>query len=878
MARHAREDEPDDAEVDRLLLAAWKVARWLPWTDGPRTLGPKTTAAEAKEYTWAWAERHAWAAALDTRYPKTKALRYLTKPTAKREAEAVGQRGKSVADAWAQDPGRQNDIILAAQAAGFKVEPAVAADARRANEQAARSDPHRGPVVNTSWVRRMTRFHTLVAREAGAPLMGVTEWAKARGFITTADVDSHIHAGLGGLNGTKTASRFYHQRLESLQHERDQTLAMYKSAVAAGLIREPPPMTLEERAAGHSDLESTRAAVRALANREARRHEGMAMVSQPAARATKRSSGESKVAAAKAAAEKKAAKVAAKAAKVAAVAAAKEAKAVAKRRKREESPEQLQAARELCTARVVERAARKAAGRTERSALSLTRQHSKALQRLRAAECKPDCGKRCAACKRKTCLARPQVRELAQQLQAANAAHAAAVERHVAAARVLVAAGFNVAPLGAPRAPRERTGAPPRSTCGTVCHIQVRQGICGGQAAILLPSAQGSPREVPTRYCMLEADQLITSHDPMSFELDPRYPEATQERRYDRDRAEQGKVLGIAQNPRPELILSTSASPLDGTPIATPEGIVLGGNGRAMGMRLHDARGGTVFTDYLRKVCHEFGFTVAQVKRFRAPIVVRTVDPPASEYARYVRDLNQGLTQAMDVLAEGVSLARQMPAEALEALANGLAGDGELGEFFASRVSLPFIAALERGGIVTAQNRGRLLRTSDGLLTEEGRALAIRQISASILPDADLLELMGAELRQALARTAPFWLAAAAHGGEWDVRPPLKRAVLDLLAARNANLTLRRFFQQVDFFQPPHTHHHPMGLRLLVLLDKLGGKPAVFARVARFFAGEADMYSGRQASFLAPKAPVVALDDAGLQAKIDLPAELRGLA
>lgn len=447
------------------------------------------------------------------------------------------------------------------------------------------------------------------------------------------------------------------------------------------------------------------------------------------------------------------------------------------------------AARKLCVVKVNEKAARRAVAQTERAALRLTRQHARAAERLEAARAcaaskpKGTCKGPCKPCSRRECMARPQVRELAHELQKAQAAHQAALAWHAKAAATLKAAGIPVAPLAPPAPPKRR-------------------------AAILLPSSQGSPREVPTRYCLVEADQLITSHDPQTFEPDPRYPAATQERRYDRDRA---------------------------------------------------------------------------------------------EWPRYVRDLNQGLTQVMDVLAEGVSapraaacgtvchiqvregicgaqsLARQLPAAALDALASGLADGGELGEFFNSRASLPFIHALEHGGIVTQQNRGRLV-ASNGLLTEDGRTLAIRQLAAAVLPDADLLELVGPELRQAFARSAPFWLAAASHGGEWDVRPPLQRAVRDLLAARAADLTMRRFFQQADMFEPPHSHRHPVALRMLVLLDKLGGKPAVLARVARYFATEAAMHSGRQATLLQPKHPTVALDEAGAQGKVDLPKEIGALA
>lgn len=526
----------------------------------------------------------------------------------------------------------------------------------------------------------------------------------------------------------------------------------------------------------------------------------------------------------------------------------------------------------LCALKVSERSARSDLQRTERRAITLTRQHAAALARLKAARGR--CHKGCKKGQRAVCMAQPRVRLLARQLAAATATATRAAKRHHELATALAQLGVAVAPVGPAPSPRRRDGGPPRSSCGTVCAIQIHDGTCGAQAAILLPSAVGSPREVPTRYCLLEAERLITSHKPDNFEPDPRYPVATQERRYDRDKGEQLKVITIAQHPRPELVYSTSASPLDGTPVATVDGLVLGGNGRTMGVKRNYLRGGTEFRDYLIKVAHEFGFTPSQIRRLREPIIVRTIDPPPEEYPRLVRDLNQGLTQSMDVIAEGVSLARQMPREALEILAQALGnGDSELGEFFGSRASLPFLAALERGGIITAQNRGRLVR-SDGLLTEDGRALAIRQIGASVLPDADLLELMGAELRQALARSAPFWLAAAAHGGEWDIRPALERAVRDLLAARAAGLSVRRYFQQADLFSPPHSHRRPMPLRLLVLLDKLGGKPAVLARVARFFASEAQLHSGRQATLLPPKTALEALDEAARLGSVDLPRDV----
>lgn len=538
----------------------------------------------------------------------------------------------------------------------------------------------------------------------------------------------------------------------------------------------------------------------------------------------------------------------------------------------------------VCAAEVDERQARKELEAADRKALQASTAHARAVDRLERVNCPTGkCdhnGKKKDS--RAACTARAAVNTAAHALQRANTAREKARELHARALLEVRRVGAPTPPAPKPAGERPRmrppTEAPKGRACGTVCHIHVEQGLCGGQATVLLPSAQGAPREIPTRYCLVESGTLITSHDPVSFDVDARYPAATQERRYDRDRGEQMKVIQIAQNPRPELIFSTSADATSGTPVVTQDGdalLVLGGNGRSMGMRRHYKQGGAVFREYIERHAGEFGFTAAQVKRFRQPVVVRVIEAPRPEWVRLVRDLNQPLTQSMDIIAEGVSLARQMPPEVLDILAENV-GDGELGAFFDSRASLPIIHALERGGVITASNRNRLLGPN-GLLNDEGKQLVTRQISAAILPDADRLEFLGPQLRGTLARAAPHIIAAAAAGGDWDLRAPLGRAVQDFLGARSSDLSLKRFFQQADLFNPPASHQHPIALRLLVLLDRLGQKPVVFAKVFKYFTTESQL--GRtQISFLQAKSPTAALDEAAeAVAKVDLAGAVKEL-
>lgn len=93
------------------------------------------------------------------------------------------------------------------------------------------------------------------------------QFAIERGLTTDADVQSHIHAGLRSAPTTKTYKRWNEQTLARLQSERDHAHELYDAAVAAGDVIRPAKPTLEERANGNPDLESTKAAKRLLAKR-----------------------------------------------------------------------------------------------------------------------------------------------------------------------------------------------------------------------------------------------------------------------------------------------------------------------------------------------------------------------------------------------------------------------------------------------------------------------------------------------------------------------------------------------------------------------------------------------------------------------------------
>lgn len=115
---------------------------------------------------------------------------------------------------------------------------------------------------------RMLATDEEIAARSGkvAPIQTLEQFAKEKGLVTTADVDSHIHAGLRSAPQTKTYARSNKAKLEELQGKRDETVAAYREAIAKGEIREPTRIEkLRAAAAGHEDNAATHAARRLLA-------------------------------------------------------------------------------------------------------------------------------------------------------------------------------------------------------------------------------------------------------------------------------------------------------------------------------------------------------------------------------------------------------------------------------------------------------------------------------------------------------------------------------------------------------------------------------------------------------------------------------------
>lgn len=137
-----------------------------------------------------------------------------------------------------------------------------------------------------------------------------------------------------------------------------------------------------------------------------------------------------------------------------------------------------------------------------------------------------------------------------------------------------------------------------------------------------------SNKEIETEYQLIEAGDLVASHD-FSGKEDARYPKERQPR--DRSRASsQLQIAAIANNPNPER-LADSAESDRGAPIIAGN-VVESGNGRTIGIKEAYARGtASQYRQYIEDNAVRFGLSPEQVRAMQNPVLVRQRKSQLSE-------------------------------------------------------------------------------------------------------------------------------------------------------------------------------------------------------------------------------------------------------
>lgn len=368
----------------------------------------------------------------------------------------------------------------------------------------------------------------------------------------------------------------------------------------------------------------------------------------------------------------------------------------------------------------------------------------------------------------------------------------------------VVVGGAKAAPAREAAKENERKfSAPTEKRRGAIGPPEV--GGDGAEGADALGGSQGGPAGVevqgeaaawPARYRLAEADRVLTSHDPVTFEVAKGYPDGAQERRYHRDRWERQKVERMAAGLRPSLLVSTAATALEGPPVVDRSGVVWGGNGRAMALR-RAYRDGTAerYRAELVAQAETFGFTTTDLDRFKAPILVRALDKPPADPGTASRALNESTTQGRDAATEAVSLGRRV-SPATVALLEQIDPKSTIRASWATKEGRAVRDALAADGVFLARDAARHFR--DGSLTRSGAEWAETALLGAVIPDADTLDRMNDTERDDLLRALPAAVAIEASG--YSIGADLARGINEAADAGGASKKLDVWRKQAGLF------------------------------------------------------------------------------
>lgn len=147
--------------------------------------------------------------------------------------------------------------------------------------------------------------------------------------------------------------------------------------------------------------------------------------------------------------------------------------------------------------------------------------------------------------------------------------------------------------------------------------------------------------EVHSKYALVEADQLTTSHN-IQGHVNKAYPQEIQPRERER-LSSQMQMSNIMQDIKPELF-GHSATAADGAPIVGKDGAVESGNGRTIALSAAYERGmADKYKEWLKQEADSFGLKPEDVEGMKAPMLVRlrNDDDPNKDRAEFAREANQ---------------------------------------------------------------------------------------------------------------------------------------------------------------------------------------------------------------------------------------------
>lgn len=289
--------------------------------------------------------------------------------------------------------------------------------------------------------------------------------------------------------------------------------------------------------------------------------------------------------------------------------------------------------------------------------------------------------------------------------------------------------------------------------------------LLGKRRQITLPNGE----KHDAQFAILELDNIKASHDEETFADTEGYPRNAQgnnlnDRNYAGDKAAQQLVAEYARDLNPELIVALTSTP-EGTPIVTPEGIVVSGNNRTMSLKLARKRYDAKWREYQAYLANDldvFGFGEGdrnQLAEMEAPVLVRIDydfgEPTTTNMAKY----NASSMKAKSPVDKAAELATTLREQILcETNIPAILGEFDtLSDFYADRAAIKrMVAAMRQCSVLNEQDMPAYL--DGGYFTEDGKTL-LETVLASLILETDTLRIANRDgvkaLRQAVVSALP---------------------------------------------------------------------------------------------------------------------------
>jgi hypothetical protein len=338
--------------------------------------------------------------------------------------------------------------------------------------------------------------------------------------------------------------------------------------------------------------------------------------------------------------------------------------------------------------------------------------------------------------------------------------------------------------------------------------IKGARRVKGAETAIL-----GSGGEQKARYEVRDISEIIPSHDPENqFAKRSDYPDGVQERPYHSDAGEQQKVRGNALNLDSRYVVTNNPDVVNGPPVITEDGVVLGGNSRAMSIQLayaNNSERAAAYREAIASQAASFGLDAGAVSGMERPVLVRVVEGgDTSDMGKLARLYNQSMMQGLQSKAEGVSKARLISQDTLALLAADMAEFDSLRDFLASASSKRFINALLRDGVLEQTQLSRLTE-NNGRLNDAGKTLVENSLRGMIVPDYDILAAAPASTLNKLDRVIPALARMKARGEGWDMSGVVTAALRQIGKATAQGKKVEIFLGQVDLVETDPDKNRP---------------------------------------------------------------------